>query len=330
VIKQAKWREVLLCIIHVIPPLRGNIFNKRQTTHARTTIRQWFFYLLNPDSGKKLTPDEYCRDKTAHSNSNLHYSFMFLPKAKRQALTALYAFYQETNEIVEKCSDPQIALSKLSWWRQELADTYQGQAHHPVTKAIWPYLSTLKIHTESLEEIISGVEMNLSSSRYETFENLQEYCCKTAGIVSVISTTILGYTDSQTIDYANKLGISFQLGNILRNVGEDARHNRIYLPMEDLAQFNVPAADILNAKYTENFQELMKFEAERIRNLYHAAFKFLPFPDRKLQIPGLITAAINLALLDEIELDGFMVLDHKIALPPHRKILIALWVWFKG
>ncbi|MDE3208588.1 MAG: presqualene diphosphate synthase HpnD, partial [Pseudomonadota bacterium] len=272
-----------------------------------------------------MTPEEYCKNKTRHSGSSFYHSFKFLPKEKKLAITALYAFCREIDDVVDQCADLEIARIKLSWWRQELVDTYKGQAHHPVTKALWPSLSKHGIPRENLEEIITGVEMDLTANRYPVFEDLQFYCYKVAGVVGILSATLFGYSNSQTIEYAKKLGTAFQLTNIIRDVGEDARLNRIYLPMEDLAKFNVPATDILKAQNSEQFYQLMKFQADRARQFYKDAFKLLPDEDRKNQTPGLIMAAIYSALLDEIEKDGFNVLKYKIALPPMRKI----WITFR-
>ncbi|WP_374477008.1 squalene/phytoene synthase family protein, partial [Zoogloea sp.] len=156
------------------------------------------------------------------------------------------------------------------------------------------------------------------------------YCYRVASVVGLLSAEIFGYTNRQTLKYAHDLGLAFQLTNIIRDVGEDARRGRIYLPIDELQRFNVPARQILDGQHSEDFRKLMSFQAERARQLYDQAFAQLPAEDRKAQRPGLIMAAIYRSLLDEIEADGFLVLDRRTSLTPLRKIWLAGMTWFKG
>jgi phytoene synthase len=169
--------------------------------------------------------------------------------------------------------------------------------------------------------------MDLTQARYLDWPGLEKYCHRVASVVGISAAGIFGYADPRTLEYARNLGLAFQLTNIIRDVGEDARKNRIYLPMDDLKRFGVTAADILNARYSDAFPKLMLFEAERAKGLYEKAFESLPAVDRRAQRPGLIMAAIYRALLDEIERDGFQVLQGKTSLTPLRKLWIAWKTW---
>ncbi len=277
-----------------------------------------------------MTPEEYCQQKAASSGSSFYYSFMFLPPNRRRAITALYAFCREVDDVVDECQDLQIASTKLAWWRQEVAKLYSGKPEHPVTQALVPVIAEFSVPQEQLLEIIDGMEMDLQQSRYLDFKALSLYCYRVASVVGLLAAEIFGYTDRQTQKYAHDLGMAFQLTNIIRDIGEDARRGRIYIPMDELKQFNVPAADILNGKYSDNFTALMQFQYERAEHYYEQAFAQLPAIDRKNQRPGLIMAAIYRTLLAEIKDENFRVLHQRISLPPMRKLWLAAKTWIKG
>ena len=277
-----------------------------------------------------MTPDEYCQQKAAASGSSFYYSFLFLPPERRRAITALYAFCREVDDVVDESSDAQLAATKLAWWRQEVANLFAGKPHHPVAKALQPHLNAFGLSRQHLNEIIDGMEMDLTQTRYLDWKGLERYCYHVAGVVGLLAARIFGYTEPRTLDYARALGIAFQLTNIIRDVGEDARKNRIYLPMEDLQKFGVPAAEILGLRQSGAFTKLMQFQAERARSHYEEAFRALPATDRKPQRPGLIMAAIYRTLLDEIERDGFAVLHRRTSLTPLRKFWIAWKTWVAG
>ncbi len=274
-----------------------------------------------------MTPDEYCQQKAAGSGSSFYYSFLFLPPARRRAITALYAFCREVDDIVDEGLESQLAAAKLAWWRSEIANLCAGKPQHPVTRALLPFQKEFSIDEKHLGEIIDGMEMDLTQSRYLDWPGLERYCYRVAGAVGLLAAGIFGYRDPRTLDYAKSLGIAFQLTNIIRDVGEDARKNRIYLPMEDLKRFGVSAAEILNGRQTPQFEQLLKFETERAKGYYQSAFSALPAEDRRAQRPGLIMAAIYRTLLEEIERDGFRVLKHRTSLTPLRKFWLAWKTW---
>ena len=277
-----------------------------------------------------MTPDQYCQEKAAASGSSFYYSFLFLPKEKRRAIIALYAFCREVDDVVDECTDEQVARTTLNWWRGQVAEIYGGKPQHPVAIALIPVVVKFNMAQELLLEIIDGMEMDLDQPRYSDFKSLQLYCYRVASVVGLLSVEIFGYTDRQTLKYAHDLGIAFQLTNIIRDVGEDARRNRIYLPMEEMQQFGVTAADILNANETENFHKLMEFQIERAEGFYQQALAQLPAVDRKTQCTGLIMAAIYRATLDEVKASGCHVLKERISLTPLRKLWLAWTTWIKS
>jgi phytoene synthase len=274
-----------------------------------------------------MNPDEYCQQKALQSGSSFYYSFLFLQPERRRAITALYAFCREVDDTVDEPSDPSVAGAKLAWWRQEISRLYAGTPQHPVARALAPAIRSFRLPQAGFNEIMEGMEMDLRQSRYVDFSGLRQYCHRVAGVVGALAARIFGYRNERTIDYAEALGLAFQLTNIIRDVGEDARKNRIYLPMDELRRFDVTAADILEARHTEGFTRLMEFQTARARKCYDEALELLPPEDRKAQRPGLVMAGIYRALLDEIARDGYQVLKQRTALTPVRKFWIAWRTW---
>jgi phytoene synthase len=270
-----------------------------------------------------MTPDEYCADKAAQSGSSFHYSFRLLPPERRAAITALYAFCREVDDVVDEVADPVVARVKLAWWRTEIDAVYGGTPQHPVALALVPVVARYRVDRAHLLTVIDGMQMDLEKVRYVDFTDLAVYCDRVAGVVGLMSAEIFGYEDPATRDYARDLGIAFQLTNIVRDVGEDARRGRIYLPQQELARFGVAASDVLLAKTSPAFVALMRFQVERAREWYERAFAKLPARDRRAQRAGLAMAAIYRTLLDEIARDGYRVLERRIALTPLRKLWIA-------
>jgi len=277
-----------------------------------------------------MSPDDYCQQKTAQSGSSFYYSFLFLPPERRRAITALYAFCREVDDTVDECTDESIARIKLSWWRKEIANMYEGQQTHPVTLALQPHLAAYNLQQQHLQAIIDGMEMDLNQTRYLDYTALTKYCWHVASVVGILSASIFGATKPETLQYAEKLGHAFQLTNIIRDVGEYARKGRIYLPVNELQQFNVTAADLLNARHSENFEKLMAFQAARAQKIYDEAFALLPKEDRRAQRPGLMMSAIYRTLLTEVEADGYHVLSQRISLTPIRKLWLAWKTYIRG
>jgi phytoene synthase len=274
-----------------------------------------------------VTADEYCRQKAAPAGSSSHYAYLFLPPERRRAVTALHAFCREVEYVVDEVSDAHLAQTKLAWWRQEVGKLFEGSPSHPITRALLPATQKFPLQAGQLHEIIEGVALGLTQTRYLDFASLAHYCHHTAGAEMQAAAGILGYANPRTAEYARKLGTAFRLTRVIREVGADARRNRIYLPIDELKKFDVPAADILQARHSDNFAELMKFQAARVKDLYQKAFDTLPPGDRSSQRAGLTLAAIRRATLAEVERDGFQVLAQRTSLTPLRKFWLAWKTW---
>ncbi|HEY5761935.1 MAG TPA: presqualene diphosphate synthase HpnD [Rhodocyclaceae bacterium] len=274
-----------------------------------------------------MNPDEYCSEKARAAGSSFTYSFRLLPPARRRAITALYAFCREVDDVVDECLDPQVAATKLAWWRHEVDQLFAGKAQHPVTRALAPAIEEFSLPQEHFAEILDGMAMDLGSVRYPDFKSLSLYCYRVASVVGLLSAEIFGVSDRQTLRYAHDLGIALQLTNIIRDVGDDARRGRIYLPLDEMARHAVTPADILNRRYSEGFAALMGVQADRALDYRQRALAALPAADRKAQRPGLVMAEMYRCLLEEIRLSGYQVLHQRISLPPARKAWIAMRTW---
>jgi len=278
-----------------------------------------------------MTPQQYCEQKTAQSGSSFYYSFMFLAKPQREAITALYAFCREVDDIADECTELHIAQTKLHWWRSEIENLYQGKPQHPVSKALLIPIKTYLLDAEHFNEIIDGMEMDLNFNRYEDFKQLQLYCYRVASVVGLLAAQIFGFSNRKTLKYAHDLGMAFQLTNIIRDVGEDSRRGRIYLPLDELAQFKVSEEDILHSRESDAVQALMNFQIERAESYYDRALRELPATDRKSQRVGLMMAAIYRTLLREIKADGaHKVLNSRTSLGALRKFWLVAKVWVEN
>ena len=281
-----------------------------------------------------MTPEQYVQEKAAASGSSFYYAFLFLPPERRAAITAFYAFCREVDDVVDEMRDPSVAAAKLAWWRQEVKAAFDGHPTHPATKALVPLASRYGITPVHLQSVIDGCQMDLEQTRYLDYASLARYCHLVAGVVGEVAASIFGRTHEDTIAYAHRLGLALQLTNIIRDVGDDARRGRIYLPISELQQFDVKAHEILKRDrpwgYSDRFQALMRFQADRAHRCYDEALALLPEADRGPQKPGLMMANIYRALLREIEADGFQVLHQRTSLTPMRKLWIALRTNWRG
>ena len=275
---------------------------------------------------------DYCRQKAAESHSSFLSGFRFLSVEKRNAITVLYAFCRELDDVVDGCTDLNVAQITLNWWRSDLEKVFNNEMpEHPVHQALKDIRASFDLPKNEFEALIDGMQMDLEQARYGSFDELKLYCHRVAGVVGCLIARILGFTNPKTLEYADKMGLALQLTNIIRDVGEDARKGRIYLPIEEMQKFDVPANVIMQCKPTDNFAKLMQFQVNRARETYREAMLLLPAEDKKSQKVGLIMAAIYYALLNEIDRDGAQnVLTYKIAIPSPRKKRIALKTWLFG
>lgn len=277
-----------------------------------------------------MTPDQYCQERAARSGSSFYYSFLFLPRDQRTAITALYAFCREVDDVVDEGLDPVVARTKLDWWRSEIAAVFGGTPTHPVSLALAPVVKAFDLPQARFEDIIEGMRMDLDYNRYPDFATLEVYCHRVAGVVGLLSARIFGYSVPATLDYARDLGIALQLTNIVRDVGEDVRRNRIYLPLDELDRFGVTTDDLILFRETDEIAALLRFQVERAKTFYGRAMAALPASDRKQQRAGLVMAAIYRKLLDEVETEGARIMNRRVSLTPIVKLWTAWRTWVRA
>ena len=270
-----------------------------------------------------MRPEQYVQEKAAASGSSFYYAFLFLPAPRRAAITAFYAFCREVDDVVDDAVDVGVAAAKLAWWSQEVSNAFQGKPSHPAMRALLPHAANYRVEERHLQDVIAGCRMDLEQTRYLDFPSLERYCHLVAGIVGEVSARIFGQEAAQTTQYAHTLGQALQLTNIIRDVGEDAMRGRIYIPINELQEFNVKAHEVLKRQYSDRFTVLMQFQARRAHTLYDQALTLLPESDRRSQKPGLMMASIYRTLLREIEATQFQVLHQRVRLTPLRKLWLA-------
>jgi 15-cis-phytoene synthase len=270
-----------------------------------------------------MSPQQYCEEKVAQSGSNLVSAFRILPPDRRAAITALYAFCREVDDVVDECSEPQLAAIKLAWWKTELDRLFSGQPTHPVSKALAPALSTYALDREAFDQIVEGVQMDLQQNRYARWDDLNQYCDRVAGAVGLLSARIFGRISPATLEYAIHLGRALQYTNIIRDVGDDARKGRIYIPAESLMAFGVDAGSVLRFEQSPALQAALLDMAQRAHQAYDTALAVLPKDERVAQRPGLIMAAIYRDLLRLLESENFAVMHQRISVAPARKVWLA-------
>jgi len=346
---------------------RRTPYVRRSAARARQQSRWAFFSsLLRPQAGRTTlqhtmtTPEmvlsatrDVSRALTKASRSNFYYAFLFLPKRKREGLYSVYAFCRVTDDLVDEAlsapmgagastagrsdirtvtppmssSPADTPLERLTAWRAELRASFRGQASHPVTRRLAETAQTFGIPHEYFEELLNGVEMDLTGSRYPTFDDLQQYCYRVAGVVGLMCIQIFGYSHPGTRTYAQHLGTAFQLTNILRDLASDGERGRVYLPQEDLERFGYPEAELLARRMTPAFRDLMRFEVERARQFYGAARSSLPVEDRRNMLSAEIMATIYARILDRIEASGYNVFSRRIRLSDTHRLCLALGCW---
>jgi 15-cis-phytoene synthase len=275
----------------------------------------------------------YCTAYTKNSGSNFYYSFLFLPKTKRDAMYTVYAFCKAVDSAVDEPAAGSDPKDELKRWLNELDAVYSGTPTTPIMVSLAHHVKTMGIPKAYFEELIKGVEMDLFNNRYVTFDELSLYCYRVASVVGLICLHIFGVTSARAQDYAVALGMAFQLTNILRDVGTDATERRIYLPLEDLRKWNYPEKALLNRSYSPEFCALMEYEASRAHHYYKradAALKGLsPFERRALTVAE-IMRGIYSRILDQIERSNYQVFGQRISLTTTQRLIIALRIWLRS
>ena len=270
-----------------------------------------------------MTPQEYCQDKTASSGSSFYYSFLFLPGETRRAITALYAFCREVDDIVDECRDVSVAQQKLDWWRNEINETFDDRPHHPVAMELHRLIEPFQLPKKHLLEIIDGMQMDLLQARYADIKELEHYCYHAASAVGLLSARLFGYKDDATKEYAHDLGMAFQLTNIIRDVKEDAARGRVYLPQDLLQKHRVTESDLNSDTVSDGLKAVLKQLSIHAEDYYQSALQALPESDRWNQRSGLIMSAIYHALLDRMRDSNFDVMKQRASLSKLGKLWIA-------
>lgn len=267
---------------------------------------------------------------TRRSGSNFYYSFLFLPRRKREAMYALYAFCRTVDDAVDQGgASPNEQRRVLAEWRAELRRVYLGRPTQPIGVRLADVVRAFPIRQDHLDAILDGVEMDIDKRRYASFEELYEYCYRVAAAVGLACIEIFGYTDLRARDYAVNLGVAFQLTNVMRDLKTDAERGRIYLPLDELRRFGYPEEDLLRSRYTQAYLELMRFQADRTHAYYRAARAALPRVDRRRLVAAEIMGVIYHALLRTIEARRFRVFDRRIRLSAARKLALAVGVYLR-
>jgi 15-cis-phytoene synthase len=276
------------------------------------------------------------RDLAKTVQSNFFYSFLFLPAAKREAIIDVYGFCRAVDDAVDDIAlrraegyDERAARAALVEWRAELDALYAGRPSKPIAKRLQRVLQQFPMPKEYFTAMIEGCEMDLDKHRYDTFDELREYCYRVASITGLMCIEIFTYRSPRTRDYAVNLGLALQLTNILRDIKEDAARGRIYVPGEDLRRFGYSEAELLEGRMNAGFRALMQFECERARAFYDLADRTLPAEDRPTMTAALTMGRIYRRLLRQIESADYDVFTHPIRLHRPERFLIALDQWVR-
>ncbi|MBM3380303.1 MAG: squalene synthase HpnD [Betaproteobacteria bacterium] len=311
-----------------------------------------------------MTPEEYCRSKAAASGSSFYYSFVYLRDPRRSAMMALYAYCREIDDVVDEVSDPQVAERTLAWWEQEIEALFNGQASHPVTRALAAHLAPMGLPKGRFLAILDGMRMDLAVRRYPDEAALMVYFDRVAGAVGQLAARIFAAADRTGMEgashpgrganfptaegagltveearaaefdwrdrYALHLGRALQWVNVIRDVGEDARRGRIYLPQSWLQDAGLREQELVGLRDTAALGRVLERAAHQARSEFGLAFRELPNRERRSQRPGLIMAAIYADVLKCIEEERFAVLHQRITITPIRKLWLAWRTWLSA
>lgn len=273
---------------------------------------------------------ETVEQKTKQSKTNFYYSFLFLPEVKRRAMFTVYSFCRHTDDIVDEIEDKDEARRVLDDWRRQLDQCYEGDAKDPILIGLQEINQHFNLPKEYFQLLIQGCEMDLTQKRYSTFDELYQYCYHVASVVGLICIEIFGYRTEQAKEYAVNLGMALQLTNIMRDVGEDARNGRIYLPAEDLERFQYSEEKLMNEIYCDEFVALMRCQEQRAADYYQKARALYDRRDHPMLFPAEIMGKIYHSLLVRIVAADFNVYQQRIRVPNSRKMAIALREWMSA
>lgn len=287
---------------------------------------------------------EYCRQVTRDASKTFYWGSVFLPQPKRQAIWAVYALCRVVDDIVDEAANtdvlhaprighlvgstaPQRALDD---WRNALYRLYQrgGCDENPIQLAWSDMLNSYPIPLSPILELLDGVEMDMTTSRYQSFEELCLYCYRVAGTVGLLSSEIFGYQDEAALQHAIDLGIAMQLINILRDIGEDARRNRIYLPLDEMARFDYTEKDLLEGIINDAFRELLRFQMARADAYYQRSQPGIPLLSADCRLAVRLSGSLYRLILDRIHLNNYNVFTKRASVPLKTKLATASRYWF--
>ena len=276
-----------------------------------------------------MTPQQYCRDKLERSGSSFRTAFRLLAEDQRLALEAIYAYCREVDDLADDCSDPGVAAVSLGWWAEEITRVVAGEARHPVGLALQQARATFALYSADLEAVLRGVQRDLMPQTPTSWQDFDQYCDEVAGAVGRLSATVFARIGQGPLapalqHYASQMGLAFQMTNILRDVGEDARRSRVYLPIPLLREHGLTPGHVLRLEESPEMEACLRSLAARAHQVYDAALNALKPADRRAQRPGLLMAMIYRDLLRAIEEEPLLVLRARVSLSPGRKLLLAL------
>ena len=282
-----------------------------------------------------IDAQQYCAKRAAASGSSFYYSFLFLPPAQRNAITVFYAFCREIDDVVDEIKDENVATAKLAWWSTEVERMFAAKPDtlpsHPISIALQPVVAEFSIKASELQEIITGMRMDLQQHQYADLEALRVYCWRVAGVVGVVAARIFNQGSDACREYATQLGYALQLTNIIRDVGEDAQRGRVYIPQDALRKAGIATHQLTQkteSKHTiVGLEQVLNELAIEAKKHFGTAMKALPTEALRKQRAGLIMGRIYARLLIEIESTGFAVLHQRIALTPLTKFWLAWRTW---
>jgi phytoene synthase len=267
--------------------------------------------------------NEYCQQKAAPPGSSAYYALRQAPSTHQPLLTALFALRRELEQTVKETSDPTVGRTKLAWWQKEVVALAAGQPSHPVSLALAAHCNNVQAEQSALQALIAGFEMDLDQARYLDFANLRRYIEQVGGTFAAIVARATARDPQSAATWAKPIGNALMLAQVVQELGNDARHGRIYVPIDELQRYQVSSAELINRRYSSAFTALLQFQTKRARDALQASRAGIPRAERATQRTLLAQVALALAVLDEIERDGYHVLHQRIALTPIRKLWIT-------
>ncbi|MEP7119000.1 MAG: presqualene diphosphate synthase HpnD [Acidobacteriota bacterium] len=261
-------------------------------------------------------------------DTSFYYSFLVLPAAQRDAIVTVWDACRAIDDAVDEAPDAASATTQLAFWRAELGRVFEGGApHSPQGRALQPVAAQFALPRRSFEDLVDGVEMDLTRQRYGSFDELREYCWRVASTVGIICLNIFGCRHPGGRDYALNLGLALQLTNIVRDVKTDLEHGRVYLPQDELQRFGCSDDDLRRGAVTPALKSLLELQCRRARDYYDRAAAALPSGEARHLVAAEIMGAIYFGILERIEQRGYDVFSEVVRVPRPARAWIAASTW---